>query len=176
MALDYSVFKGVITLPNGKKFLNDTDGKVYLAYDVISDFMLSRNNRIVDKRLFGYLDTDDCDIRLVNDLHQLIFYLSLIWDIRIRDGETASTYNTEYIEAYCVNSLKNAFLCRGVDLKDIMHIFGLFHMTEPGSFVHNDGIGFMSIENTDDNIATNRISDKNIAIIPPGGGGISGEE
>lgn len=167
MPVDYSIFKRMISTvalsPQlGKYALPDEDDqKLLAAYEIMLPYLNEKQERLFDRAFVGI--PDDCEQKLVFDIHMLIWWLLFIWQERVMLGETAFSYNEDYIDKYCCKKVREAFLCRGIKTQDLMKVFGLFGLI-PGDIisVYVDGIGHMSIEATEDPI--NRISP---AIGPP---------
>jgi len=70
----------------------------------------------------------------------LMVYLDLIAGIR----EHTPMTRAEAISTYCIENIEKGFRCIGIDIKPLLTEYGLYPYLGDG----DDGIGYMSIENT----------------------------
>lgn len=161
MAIPYTIFYRMVSVnpyhDNGYVVPDIIDQKILMSYRILKPYLMDDYNELFDKAFFGL--EDDCQLDLTFDIHLLIGYLVAIYKERILRSETGSEFNLNYITTYCIDSIQERFLCRGVKTQDLMQVFGLFGLVkgiEISSFL--DGIDHMIIESEDDPI--NRINSK----------------
>ncbi len=101
-------------------------------------------NNITSEQVYGKTSNKMCLLKLY---HRIAFFLDNIYEKRymdsINDGDEGNEY---YIDLYCIETIKKALLCRGIDsntIKKMFHIYSLDNDTDD-----TEGVGYDHIENT----------------------------
>ena len=129
--------------------LTNRDEKTIQYFDILSDDHSTLFTKIFTCQVMG--KECECDTNLMTDLLYLFTLLNIIQDEKENDALNSSDGfdlgATFYRDKYHIECIREHFMCRGIDIVEVLKIYDL---DRPN--IYRDGINYMIIESAVDPI------------------------
>ena len=129
--------------------LTNRDEKTIQYFDILSDDHISLFTKIFTCQVMG--KECECDTDLMADLLYLFTLMNIIQDEKENDAlnstdgfDLGADY---YRDKYNIECIREHFMCRGIDIVDVLKIYDLEREN-----IYRDGIDYMIIESSVDPI------------------------
>lgn len=120
--------------------LTVSDRKEAESYNIIKGTLMRNHDMIADGLLFG--KDMQCQAMLQMDLLMLVLFFKMIDAERREDFDEVGFDWQSYNDTYCLDSIKDAFYCRGVITDELETLWKYWYF----DWGLNDGVGEMQIE------------------------------